>query len=533
MCTRCQKHHGAEKPLNCPDCERKLQRSEITTEIPTVDPERATLIREGRSGGRPLSESLRSDFEPRFGRDLGEVRVHTSTRADKAARAVDAKAFTLGRDIVFRSGAYQPDRTEGRRLLAHELTHVVQQRSADTGIQRVGESNDEPAAPAQIPATGPRVDVKTDETSGRISIEVEGTVVAEAQPTAGKHFSLQVDSQWDASTNSLKVSVVAGTGVDVAMVPGGVEALGKRFSSVSVNVTDTPELIELEPVRERPFDLESGDVGSIAGEWPLPEPTPAPGPAPEEIGTQVPESTPTETEESSGGVLTTLADIATDFIPGVSNVKDAYTALTGVNPVTGEKVGVLGRIAAGIFAIPGLGNVAKYVGKGGKLVVKGIAKAGRAVGKKTRQAWDWLKKKVRRRKKPKQLKSGFNLKTPYATKEEMVEGVRQLEGGLKKGPTKQGYTDVLPQSHTLTEFQKNALRENIRSVIVNTIPAVKKNLAMGRDSTESIRRQISNPRFDFIDQVPEAKRALAEAFEGTGVNLSDRVFRNTYGTRPP
>jgi hypothetical protein len=92
----------------------------------------------------------------------------------------------------------------------------------------------------------------------------------------------------------------------------------------------------------------------------------------------------------------------------VSNVKDAWNAITGVNPVTGEKLGVGERILSGIFAIPGLGNVAKYIGKGGKLLFKGIGKLlgkgfgkwlGRAggklaswAGKGWRLAKPWLKK---------------------------------------------------------------------------------------------------------------------------------------------
>ncbi|MFC4360605.1 DUF4157 domain-containing protein [Halobium salinum] len=405
MCPRCQKRHAQGKPLDCPECEAELQRAATTATTSAVDTETASLIQESRSGGQPLPDAVRTEFEPRFGRDFGTVRVHTGRRADEAARAVDAQAFTLGRDIVLRSDTYRPEKSDGRRLLAHELTHVVQQDASDTRIQRANGTGEDPAAPAQMPATGPRIDVNMDESSGRISIEVEGTIVAEAQPTAGRDVSLQVDSQWDAGTNSLEVSVVAGPGVDVAMVPGGIEALGERFSSVSVNVTDTVEPIEPEPIREQPFNLESGQVGPIAGELPVPEPVLEPEPKPEpETEAEVPESTPAKAEESdSGGILTTLGDIATDFIPGVSNVKDVYTALTGENPVTGEKVGVLGRIASGIFAIPGVGNVAKYVGKGGKLVVKGIVGAGRKiaksrlgrwVGKKASRGWDWLKKKV-------------------------------------------------------------------------------------------------------------------------------------------
>jgi hypothetical protein len=83
-------------------------------------------------------------------------------------------------------------------------------------------------------------------------------------------------------------------------------------------------------------------------------------------------------------------DVFTDFVPWVSNAKDAATAITGVNPITGEKVGTFGRVMAGVFAIPAAGNVLKYVGKGGKYVLKGgkaayeafeVARAGSKIAK--------------------------------------------------------------------------------------------------------------------------------------------------------
>jgi hypothetical protein len=80
-----------------------------------------------RSGGSPLPTSARSYFEPRFGRDLGRVRTHTGTAADEPSRAIGAQAYTFGTNIAFRANAFSPDTREGRRLLAHELTHVVQQ----------------------------------------------------------------------------------------------------------------------------------------------------------------------------------------------------------------------------------------------------------------------------------------------------------------------------------------------------------------------------------------------------------------------
>jgi hypothetical protein len=83
----------------------------------------------GSGRGRPLDAPTRSFFEPRFGRDFSFVRVHVGAEAAESARSVNALAFTLGRDVVFADGAYAPHTQSGRRLLAHELTHVVQQRT--------------------------------------------------------------------------------------------------------------------------------------------------------------------------------------------------------------------------------------------------------------------------------------------------------------------------------------------------------------------------------------------------------------------
>jgi len=77
--------------------------------------------------GRPLAPSVRSFFEPRFGRPLDDVRVHTGDRADRLTDALGATAFTTGRHIAFQSGAYRPEGPSGKQLLAHELTHVLQQ----------------------------------------------------------------------------------------------------------------------------------------------------------------------------------------------------------------------------------------------------------------------------------------------------------------------------------------------------------------------------------------------------------------------
>jgi hypothetical protein len=80
-----------------------------------------------RSTGRPLDRAARAFMEPRFGQDFGGVRVHTDTKAAQSAEAVDARAYTVGQDVVFGSAQYNPNTQSGRTLLAHELVHTVQQ----------------------------------------------------------------------------------------------------------------------------------------------------------------------------------------------------------------------------------------------------------------------------------------------------------------------------------------------------------------------------------------------------------------------
>jgi hypothetical protein len=92
-----------------------------------------------------LPDSVRAFFEPRFGHDFSQVRIHADSRAAASAAGVNALAYTVGRDIVLAPGAYAPETTPGRRLLAHELTHTIQQgaRGRDPGgqaeyLQRAG-----------------------------------------------------------------------------------------------------------------------------------------------------------------------------------------------------------------------------------------------------------------------------------------------------------------------------------------------------------------------------------------------------------
>jgi Domain of unknown function (DUF4157) len=112
-------------------------------------------------------ENLRSYFETRFGHDFSRVRVHTDNEAAEAAQAVQARAYTLGSDIVFGKGEYAPTTPSGRRLLAHEMTHVVQQRQGAAMIMR---------QPQQTTTTPPSaLDQLPDAAKQKLTFDTEAT----------------------------------------------------------------------------------------------------------------------------------------------------------------------------------------------------------------------------------------------------------------------------------------------------------------------------------------------------------------------
>ena len=120
---------------SCPDCQKKKEavQKKGMGSGPSVVAAPSLVSSVIGDAGHPLDSGVRSGMESRFGQDFGNVRVHTDPRAAESARAIDAKAYTVGNHIVFGSGAYDPSSPHGQHLLAHELTHTVQQG----GIQRM------------------------------------------------------------------------------------------------------------------------------------------------------------------------------------------------------------------------------------------------------------------------------------------------------------------------------------------------------------------------------------------------------------
>lgn len=126
--------------------EEVLQTKKTHHQVSEVELDIEALISELKGSGQPLPKSVRAFFEPRFGYDFSQVMVHADAQAAELARAVKAKAFTMGRNIVFGAGRYSPGTFSGKKLLAHELTHMVQQKATGNKLQsspEVGVSEEE------------------------------------------------------------------------------------------------------------------------------------------------------------------------------------------------------------------------------------------------------------------------------------------------------------------------------------------------------------------------------------------------------
>lgn len=165
-----------------------------------------------RSAGQPLDPVTQSLMSPRFGVDFSDVRIHSDATAAKSAAAIDARAYTVGRNVVFGANQYQPATREGRRLLAHELTHVVQQSHAPgAALQRACRS----AAQCTAPTTG-------DAAQFGATVEAESEQIAIASggaPAApGGHASCHLPRHGQRATHL--EALATGAGLGATIVPG-------------------------------------------------------------------------------------------------------------------------------------------------------------------------------------------------------------------------------------------------------------------------------------------------------------------------
>jgi hypothetical protein len=126
-CAACEEHISRK----CAACEEeeKLQKKEAISAAPTLSEAPSSVHEVLRSPGQPLDATTRAYFEPRFGHDFSSVRVHPDSLAVASAEKINAAAYTSRNHVVFGRGNFAPNTSGGKKLLAHELVHVVQQRS--------------------------------------------------------------------------------------------------------------------------------------------------------------------------------------------------------------------------------------------------------------------------------------------------------------------------------------------------------------------------------------------------------------------
>jgi hypothetical protein len=161
------------------------------------------------STGRPLDAATRGLMESGFGHDFSQVRVHTKARASEAASAINARAFTVDRDIVFSDGAYAPQTQSGRHLLSHELAHVMQQRAGVNLRSGVGKADDAYERHADALAdqvTQGRTSLEGMQATGHEQNAVRSTRAIQRQPVA---LGKQADAVKDELRKVLAVSTWA------------------------------------------------------------------------------------------------------------------------------------------------------------------------------------------------------------------------------------------------------------------------------------------------------------------------------------
>ncbi|HEX8272485.1 MAG TPA: DUF4157 domain-containing protein [Longimicrobiaceae bacterium] len=154
-----RRRHACSCGGTCPACRAAAEREQVQERLQTLragpgdtEPvEAPPLVRQVLSEpGEPLDAESRAYFEPRFGHDFGGVRVHADARAAESARAVSARAYTVGSHVVLGGGEASRGSGDARRLMAHELTHVVQQGGAPAAHADRGSASPAPAAGARV-----------------------------------------------------------------------------------------------------------------------------------------------------------------------------------------------------------------------------------------------------------------------------------------------------------------------------------------------------------------------------------------------
>lgn len=175
-CTACAQEEQVQR--KCAGCEEE-EKPEVHRKEAGAGPESAPPIVHDVLGspGQPLDGATRAFMEPRFGYDFSDVRIHTDAKAAESAESIQAHAYASGRHLVFNQGQYTPGSREGMRLLAHELTHVVQQiprRISGAARQRSALNDHSPAVNANASFGAVQCDKQVVARSAKLSIKTTG-----------------------------------------------------------------------------------------------------------------------------------------------------------------------------------------------------------------------------------------------------------------------------------------------------------------------------------------------------------------------
>lgn len=266
----------------CAECRKKrlsLQRRAANEAGPAKVPPIVHNVL--RSAGQALDPATRALMEPRFGHDFSQVRVHTDAKAAESARAVNALAYTVGQDVVFGTRQYAPASVEGRQLLAHELTHVVQQGANTMHAQGI--------SPANVPS-----EIEADAVASNISDEHLPSIQQGASPGV---LHRQEDTKKQESTPKKKIT--KHTLVKLPPVPDFQLTMPKlKFADYQASHRLVPQLTKPfsnEPSRDTPTFPDLRLPPSFKPDFPPPSPSPVLESVP-----PVPESTKSEKQADSG-----------------------------------------------------------------------------------------------------------------------------------------------------------------------------------------------------------------------------------------
>jgi len=324
-----------------------------------------------RSPGLPLDMNTRAFLEPRFGHDFSSVQVHTDSQAAESARAVDALAFTVGRNIVFAAGQYAPGTNHGQRLLTHELTHVVQQASSNSTPSHLlsepdnaaeseaeAESRQRPAAPL-FPFVGvtpsaliqrqkageasprlPALKVIPDPGAGKVRVMIGRVGVAEITPTPGQSI-VEVEVTPTSGSGQFEIEIRVSRGVDVRVST----ELKAAFPNAKVRVS---RISLPKPPGREPFFGEEGRARVLSA--PEEEPGTAAPPKATKSVPKGPASAPGTEKPAEPPVPKSMAELLLDW--NAAGLLNAPLLPPDVSEIPPLEVSEAEAQAAGLPAVP-------------------------------------------------------------------------------------------------------------------------------------------------------------------------------------